>query len=190
MDVGFVKCLIFSVNCVCAYSKAVLKDLSCASAHPAETGTEGGDEIHYKPVKLCFSLAHLFHRRRLWDKSAETLPSILASVHNTSNQRMDGRLDGRMGGRMDGRLDRFHIGQTDIQIPVHSSNMRVLLTRYMTLGFVCICVKQGGRGGWWECMLSSESKRQEKERADSGPVMCFNTRTGAGRQPQGRTAGE
>lgn len=48
---------------------------------------------------------------------------------------------------MDGRMDRFHIGQTDIQIPVHSSNMRVLLTRYMTLGFVCICVKQGGRGG-------------------------------------------
>lgn len=58
----------------------------------------------------------------------------------------------------------------------------LLLRRCMTLCFVRICVKQGARGWWWECMLSSESKRQEKERAESGPVMCFNPRTEAGSQ--------
>lgn len=55
----------------------------------------------------------------------------------------------------------------------------------MTMCFVFACVKQGGQGGWWECMLSSKSKSLEKERAESGPVMCFYTRTQAGRQTVG-----
>lgn len=50
---------------------------------------------------------------------------------------------------------------------------------------LCVCVrKQRCQGGWGECMLSSESKSTEKERAESGPVICFqnDTRTQAGRQ--------
>ena len=58
---------------------------------------------------------------------------------------------------------------------------------------MCFCVfvfvSRVTREDEWECMLSSESNSPEKERAESGPVMCFQTDTHARTHTRTRTPG-
>lgn len=75
--------------------------------------------------------------------------------------------------------------------PLKNDSKAILLFVHM-LVFLCVCVCNsviGEDNG--ECLLSSESKSPEKERAESGSVMCFqpNAETQTGRE-EGDKAGE